>query len=261
MLKLITPALWAGLCAAVILSIAQAIWVSPLILQAEIYEQAAESESHSHAALDDEHSISAQQEAALHHHDTAERQADASMQHQHDEDSWSPEDGWQRHLATAGANLVMAVGFGMILSGVYWLRAPTSWRSGLLWGLAGYAVFFAAPSLGLPPELPGTAAAALESRQLWWLATAAATALGLALLVFAPNRLIKASGLAVLLAPQLLGAPQPEQHAMLAPMSLLHQFQLASVWVNALFWSALGMATAYFFRRSSQSARLAGNPV
>jgi hypothetical protein len=33
-----------------------------------------------------------------------------------------------------------------------------------------------APAIGLPPELPGIEAAALQSRQLWWVATAVATA-------------------------------------------------------------------------------------
>src|SRR3974390_3265881 len=43
-----------------------------------------------------------------------------------------------------------------------------SWHEGLMWGLAGFAVFTLAPGLGLPPELPGVPAAPLLSRQLWW---------------------------------------------------------------------------------------------
>ena len=54
---------------------------------------------------------------------------------------------------------MVAVGFALMLAGLYTLRAPTRTSQGLLWGLAGYAVFCLAPTMGLPPELPGTAAA------------------------------------------------------------------------------------------------------
>src|ERR1700745_2045609 len=57
-----------------------------------------------------------------------------------------------------------------------------TWRTGLFWGLAGFATFTLAPGLGLPPELPGTEAAPLLQRQLWWVTTAAATGGGMALL-------------------------------------------------------------------------------
>jgi adenosylcobinamide kinase/adenosylcobinamide-phosphate guanylyltransferase len=50
----------------------------------------------------------------------------------------------------------------------------------MFWGLAGFAVFTLAPGLGLPPELPAMPAADLLARQVWWIGTAAATAIGLA---------------------------------------------------------------------------------
>jgi len=237
MLKLLAPGLWAGLVASVILSVIQAIWVSPLILQAETYEQStSESEQHetsSHAAHSHEHA---------HEHS-----------HEHDENSWAPEDGWQRHVATAGSNLVMAVGFGMILTGLFWLRPPMSWKSGAVWGSAGYLVFFVAPGLGLPPELPGTVSAALESRQFWWLATAGATAAAFALLAFSSRKLLQLFALVLLLAPHFIGAPQPEAHSALAPDTLLRQFQWSSAAVNAVFWLVLGIASAVFFLRTKQA--------
>ena len=63
------------------------------------------------------------------------------------------EDGWQRVLSTTGGNLVVAVGFALMLAGLYTLRAPTRTAQGLLWGLAGYATFVLAP----PWACPGTA--------------------------------------------------------------------------------------------------------
>ena len=135
---------FAGLLAALLLTLLQILWVTPLILEAETYEK-----SEPVAAQPHEH-------------------APGVAAHVHDEEAWEPEDGWQRTLSTTGGNLVVAVGFALMLAGLFTLRAPGQTWQGLLWGLAGYAVFCLAPSLGLPPELPGTAAADLVQRQYWW---------------------------------------------------------------------------------------------
>lgn len=54
--------------------------------------------------------------------------------HTHDAQAWEPEDGWQRVVSTTGGNLVVAVGFALMLAGLYTLRAPTKTSQGLLWG-------------------------------------------------------------------------------------------------------------------------------
>lgn len=126
----------------------------------------------------------------------------------------------------------------MILAALYSLREPNRVGTGALWGLAGFAVFCLAPTLGLPPELPGTAAAELGQRQSWWVGTAAATALGLAMLVFARHWLLKVAGAALLVVPHVIGAPQPEVHQSLAPETLEAQFKIASWVTNAVFWLA-----------------------
>jgi cobalt transporter subunit CbtA len=124
-----------------------------------------------------------------------------------------------------------------------------SWREGLFWGLAGFATFTLAPGLGLPPELPGSEAAPLVGRQLWWLATTVATGGALALIAFTrrPGYAILAAILIV--APHLYGAPQPIEHAAAAPEALTHRFVVAVTLVSLLFWLALGTATGYFYRR------------
>ncbi len=217
---------FAGLLAALLLTLLQILWVTPLILEAETYEktQPVAAQPHEHAP--------------------------GVAAHVHDEEAWEPEDGWQRTLSTTGGNLVVAVGFALMLAGLFTLRAPGQTWQGLLWGLAGYAVFCLAPSLGLPPELPGTAAADLVQRQYWWIATAAATAVGLALLVFGGNWPLKLVGAVLLALPHLFGAPQPEVHASLAPEALAQRFVVASLVSNALFWAALGLAAAWLFRRN-----------
>ena len=215
-----------GLLAALLLTLLQSFWVAPLILQAESFEKAppAAEVVHEHAA--------------------------GAAAHSHDAQAWEPEDGWQRVLSTTGGNLVVAVGFALMLAGLYTLRAPTRTAQGLLWGLAGYATFVLAPTLGLPPELPGTAAADLTLRQTWWIGTAASTAAGLALIVFGRNWLLKALGLAILAVPHVIGAPQPQVHSMLAPEALEAQFKIASQLTNVAFWLALGLISAWLFRRN-----------
>ncbi|MNM91863.1 putative cobalt transporter subunit CbtA [compost metagenome] len=227
---------FSGLLAAILLTLLQSLWVTPLILQAETFENAEPVAEHSHG------------EAAVAHQHEHEEAAG----HSHDGEAWSPEDGWQRTLSTGLSNLVVAVGFALMLAGLFTLRAPNRTWQGLLWGLAGFAVFNLAPSAGLPPELPGTAAADLLLRQYWWIGTAAATAVGLALIAFSRNWLLRGIGLALLAVPHLIGAPHPEVHESLAPAALGQEFILASLLTNALFWSALGLAAAWFFGRDAR---------
>ncbi|TRX76660.1 CbtA family protein [Pseudomonas mangiferae] len=221
----------AGLLAAILLTVLQLLWVTPLILEAETYENS--------------------EPAAVHEH------GDGAAAHVHEEDAeaWSPEDGWQRTLSTSGSNLVVAVGFALMLAGLYSLKAPLRVREGLAWGAAGFVTFNLAPAAGLPPELPGTAAADLLLRQYWWVGTATATAVGLALLVFARHWALRIGALLLIAVPHLIGAPQPEMHESLAPEHLERQFVFASLTTNALFWLALGAASAWLFSRPAHGAR------
>ena len=96
----------------------------------------------------------------------------------HHQDSW-PGDGLERIIYTALANIVGAVGLGLLLVALSEIAGGiTHWRQGLFWGLSGFIAFTLAPSLSLPPELPGMPSADLASRQVWWAATAALTAGG-----------------------------------------------------------------------------------
>lgn len=212
----------AGIAAALLLSVLQIFWVTPLILQAETYEVAAEAVAHEHTADD----------------------------HAHDGTAWQPEDGWQRTVSTISSNILMAIAFALMLTGAYALRKPSGILQGLSWGLAGYAVFFAAPSMGLPPDLPGTSAAEVMARQVWWLGTALATAFGLGLMFLQTNWPLRMLGAMLLIAPHLLGAPQPEIAESLVPETLQVQFRWASALTNGVFWTVLGMLSALTFNRT-----------
>ncbi|QDD65055.1 hypothetical protein EJD96_13240 [Herbaspirillum seropedicae] len=232
----------AGALSGVLLSGVQQFQVEKLILQAEQYEKAAE-----------EGASAAPQAAQEHEHDQAHEHAAASAhahEHSHDTDAWEPADGAERTGYTVLANVSMAVGFALLLVAAITLSGrQVSWRSGLLWGLAGYGVFFVAPSLGLPPEVPGTLAAPLQARQFWWVMTAVMTAASLGLFVFTRAWWCKLLAVALLVAPHLVGAPQPEVHGGVAPEELAHAFIRATALANAVFWLALGGLTGFFYRR------------
>jgi len=223
--SLLLVASLAGLAASGVLTWAQEQWVTPLIVQAEIFEEAAAAHDPSGAA------------------ETGTGTA------------WAPANRGERLLATGVANGIMGIGYALMLAGLFAWRRPSGAAQGLAWGLAGFAVCFAAPSLGLPPELPGAEAAELSARQAWWLATAVATALGLGLCV-TRNRLIwRGLGLGLLILPQVLGAPEPVIAGSLAPESLQAQFRLATLLTNGLFWALLGVFSALAFRRFCRDDR------
>jgi cobalt transporter subunit CbtA len=219
---LLLAALCAGLLSGVLAAVAHQIGTVPLILHAETFEQPAPQAGQPH-----DHPAAAE---------------------------WEPENGFARSAYTLAADLLTGIGFALLLAAGLALRGgDTGWRDGLFWGLAGFAAFTLAPGLGLPPELPGSEAAPLLARQLWWVATAAATAGGLAVLAFtrAPGYAILAAALIV--GPHLYGAPQiiehGNPHGAAAPEALARQFAATATLVSFLFWCVLGALTGYFYRR------------
>lgn len=154
-----------------------------------------------------------------------------------------------RSAATLLFNSLAGVGFGLLLAAGYNLRARAGLRAGLLWGLGGFAAFYLAPALGLPPSLPGAELAGLGARQAWWLGTAAATAAGLTLLVFGSRLWMRGCGVALLALPHLAGAPQPDTVAVGPPQDLVRAFTVWSAVANALFWLVLGAVSGWLFQR------------
>lgn len=235
--RILLPAVIAGILAGALYTSLQYIEVIPLIYEAETYEVAAVSG------------------------DSLESDADDGL---HDE-AWAPDDGLERAGMTLLANIVAAIGFGLLLSVAFVLLSTKGrsvvWRGGLLWGLAGFGIFNLAPALGLPPELPGAEAAALEGRQGWWILTVVLTALGLGLIAFARPVYVRALGIIPLAIPHVIGAPAPEHHGGLAPQEMAERFIYASLATNAAFWLALGALTALVHRRIGSAGQRPFSPA
>jgi cobalt transporter subunit CbtA len=235
--RVFAAALVAGVFAGLAAFGLQQVRISPLIQQAEVYEAAGEPAGHDHATHD--------------HATTGDAQAAAPAGHDHG-GAWEPE-GAARHGLTLLADILAGVGFALLLTGAMCLAElrghGVDLKRGLLWGAAGFAVFSAAPAMGLPPELPGMQAADLELRQLWWIGTAAATAAGLGVAVFARSTLAKALGVVLIVLPHVFGAPSHTGAGGLVPPELAAQFVTASLVTSALFWLVAGGAAGWLYER------------
>ncbi|MBZ9965432.1 CbtA family protein [Mesorhizobium sp. BR1-1-2] len=232
----------AGLVAGVVLACMQAYATVPLILKAEVYEQAGGGHHHDHAApaATDNNAMSAAAPAGNAMSSAAPAAAEAAPA---EEEGWAPADGFERFAFSVLANIVTGIGFALVLVAVSEFAGGIgNWRQGVFWGLAGFAVFTLAPGLGLPPELPAMPAAELLPRQIWWTATVAATAIGLALIAFRKSLPLAILGVVLIVAPHIVGAPQPDSFETPIPEGLHHQFVVAVTVTNLVFWLVLGAA-------------------
>ncbi len=228
--NIVFTAVLVGILGGLAVSAMQAFGTTPLILQAETYEGAGGEAAHSHEATAPGAVVPA---------------------HEHNEEAWAPADGFERTAYTVAANVLTAIGYALVLTGLISLRGTNgAWREGLLWGVAGFAAVMLAPMIGLPPELPGSPAAALEARQIWWLATVAATAGGIALIAFRREPWAIVLALVLIVAPHVVGAPLPPEgeHA-LAPLPLERQFIVAATVTSFVFWALLGTLSTFFLNR------------
>lgn len=231
-----------GLIVGAVISLVQYVGTEPLIFAAEVYETAAPASPELGGHDGHDHGTAAGAETAA---------PAASHEHEHAADAWAPADGFERHFATLVANVLTATGFALVLNGLMQAtRQPAGWRTGLAWGLCGFAAVMLAPTLGLHPELPGTPAAPLAERQVWWIATAVATVAGIALLYFKRTPWAAAVALVLIALPHVVGAPvAPEGEAALAPEVLSRRFVVVATLTSLVFWALLGSLSGYFRQR------------
>ncbi len=244
--KAISVALLSGFIAGLFVTVIQSVLVTPLILEAESYEQSA-----SAFRLPD----SGEKPWRLVGHEWKHDEGDDSAE-------WFPDEGLERTFYTAGSNIVTGVAFALVLVGVFLLRGkPVDLNQGFLWGAAGFVVFSAAPALGLPPELPGMTAATLGSRQLWWFGTVFVTAIGLGIFIEKSSLWPRLVALLLIASPHLIGAPHVVVTKSVVPAELSAQFAVSSLISSALFWMVLGGVSGYFYQRLMPSAEVQPQPA
>jgi cobalt transporter subunit CbtA len=239
--QIVWLALVAGVLAGAVVTAAQWFTTIPLILEAERYEQPSqEAEANGSAAAHaDDHKA--------HDHKAHDHKA-------HDHEAHDHESGHDGTLARTGNtllfNVLAGIGFGLLLSALLTTLGVGGIGVGLALGLCAFLVVGLAPALGLPPELPGTVAAPLFARQAWWVSAAVASAAGLALLVFSRRNALRLAGVALLLAPHLIGAPHPDLAVPGGPpVELEHRFIAASLGCTLLFWLVLGGTLGWLHAR------------
>ena len=126
-------------------------------------------------------------------------------------------------------------------------------REGMLWGLAGFVAFHLAPAFSLPPEVPGVAAVDVSARQIWWFATVGATALALAFIAFGRNWTWWGIAIILMLAPHIVGAPEPDALIGPVPPEIAALFAARALGVGLAAWVLLGTFAGYFWQREAQA--------
>lgn len=243
--RIFFAAVLAGFAAGLVLASLQQWRVVPLILVAETYETAEAAPAHEHASGDHASNEGA---AAAHDHD-------------HDASAWAPADGFERTAYTVLATTLASLGFALMVVAVATLVGlPITVGNGAIWGLGGFIAFQLAPALGLPPELPGMAAAELGLRQVWWWGTALSAGAGMLLMAKFRNLSAVAAGIALLVAPHLIGAPQlAGEHGSAVPAGLATAFAANTLGIGAAFWLVLCPLIGWFDARLAKSTAFAFN--
>ncbi len=243
--RIFHTALLAGLIGGLGVSVVQEFTTTPLIHFAEKFENSAPDGGHKHGS---QHSGLALSSVA-HAHGSGENAAPAA-----EPKAWGPKEGIERTLYTTLANVLAGVGFALVLTALFALSGRNiDGPTGVTWGLGGFAAFALAPSLGLPPELPGTMAAELDGRQGWWIICVVSTAAALWMLALKRGTLWIAGGLLLLVLPHAIGAPQPDRIGGTVPPEIAAHFVAASIVTAAIFWCTLGWLAGTFWKKLEPS--------
>ncbi len=220
-IRILTSALFAGVAAGLIAALLQLVFVQPVLLHAELYES-----------------------GQLAHFDAA---GAASVNPD------LPEFDLLRDGLSILFSMLIYAGYALILIALMVLAedrgARIDARHGLIWGIAGFVAFQLAPGFSLPPEVPGVAAADIDARIWWWLATVLATGLALWLIAFGHGVAAWGAAALLILAPHLIGAPQPEIFAGSVPPELAGLFAARAFGLGLMAWGLLGALAGFFWQR------------
>ncbi len=242
---MLTSALFAGVVAGLLAALLHFAFVQKFILLGEEYESGAAvhfagvtpqtddhgSDGHSHdAAADHDHST--------HDHGTAPSNFTRN--------AWTVAFSMLVYVAYA---LILVAGFGLARIYGHVITA----REGLLWGIAGFAAFQLSPAMGLAPELPGTMAADLGARQVWWWGTVLATAGALGLLAYGRGALAALAAVLLLAAPHVIGAPELDGFSGVAPPEVAAMFAARVLGVGLAVWALMGWVAGFVWAKGADN--------
>ncbi len=223
--RLVTSALFAGFAAGLIAALLQLYFVQPVLLHAELYET-----------------------GALVHFGTAATPGAAPAMGGID-----PVRDGLSILFTALVYTGYALMMVAAMAAAQDRGAVISARNGILWGFAGFMAVHFLPAFSLPPELPGSAAADVAPRQIWWFGTVAVSTLALWLIAFGKSWSIWVVAIVLLLVPHLIGAPHPTEFLGPVPPELAALFASRALGVGLAAWVLLGLFSAYFWQRENNT--------
>lgn len=223
--RLFITAVFAGAAAGVLAGLLQLVFVQPVLLHTELYES-----------------------GALVHFGGSPNSATPAL----------PGFDAVRDVLSVIFTMLTYTGYALIMVAVMALAedrgAVINARTGIIWGIAGFVAFHFAPGFTLAPEVPGVAAADVAARQVWWFATVISAAIAMWLLAFGTNWLMWGGAVVLLLAPHLIGAPQPDQFAGPVPTELGALFAARAFGVGFVAWVLLGCFAGFFWRREGVRA-------
>ncbi len=158
-----------------------------------------------------------------------------------------------RNALTIMVMVVLYCGHGLILVALMAFRGQAGdridARSGLLWGIAGFAIVILAPAFSLPAQLPGATETDLAMRQIWWVIFVLSAAGGVWILASGRTPGQWAVAALLLVGPHLVAPRLPDILTGSAPMELAALFTARSLGVGLLAWIVLGMVAGAVWRR------------
>ena len=236
--RMIASAMFAGVAAGLIAALLHFAFVQKYILLGEMYESGAM--THFTGGGD--------------HHATETSIIEPVAETGHSHHHQPAGNTWQRNGLTALFMLILYTSYGLLLTAGFAFAESLGRKigpaEGMLWGIAGFAAFQLAPAMGLAPELPGTIAADLGARQVWWWGTVIGTGAGIALLAYGRKTWMFVLAGALLALPHVIGAPEPEGYFGTAPPEVAAAFAARVLGVALVVWTCLGWLAGHFWASS-----------
>lgn len=219
--RILTSALFAGAAAGLIAAVLQLLFVQPVLLHAELYESG----------------------------ELVHFGAEAVSAHPELPGIFAEP---MRDLLSILFTMLTYTGYAIILVALMSVAEKQGHeitaRTGVLWGLAGFIAFHFAPGLTLAPEVPGVAAAEVGARQIWWTATVAAAGIAMWLIAFGKGWTFYVAAAVLLMAPHLIGAPEPESFAGPVPTEIGALFAARAFGVGMAAWVLVGTFAGHFWQ-------------